>query len=81
MYVTVLGMSTEANPPQSLKASSPIWVTPSGISMDVRQEHLPNAYFPILVTPSGMLKDARLEQPEYLQLIVYQYISIKTVEK
>jgi len=36
---------------------------------------------PMLVTLLGIVIDVKLLQPEYLQLIVYQFVLIKTVEK
>lgn len=35
----------------------------------------------IMVTPCGIVIEVRLKQPQYLQLVVYQFVLIKTVEK
>ena len=41
----------------------------------------PNAVFPMTLTEVGISMLFRPLQPEYLQLIVYQFVLIKTVEK
>ena len=47
----------------------------------VRLEQYKKAELPIDVTLLGMVTEERLEQPRYLQLIVFQLILFKTVEK
>jgi hypothetical protein len=56
-------------------------VTLLGIAIEVSAVQPANASVPILVTLLGIIKETRDEQPEYLQIIVYQFVSIKTVEK
>ena len=48
---------------------------------DVKPLHPWKAYSPIDVTLSGMVTDVKPLQSEYLQLVVYQLIYNKTVEK
>ena len=48
---------------------------------EISLEQPEKAELPILVTLLGMVMEVRSEQPEYLQLVVYQFVSIKTVEK
>ncbi len=55
-------------------------VTLIGISTEVKPEEL-KALVPIPVKLSGSLMEAKLEQSLYLQLVVYQFVLIKTVEK
>ena len=54
---------------------------PLSTLIDVKPLQPKKALSPMDVTLLGMVRDVRPLQPEYLQLIVYQYISIKTVEK
>ncbi len=49
--------------------------------IEVRPELKRNAELLMLVTLLGIVTELRLEQSEYLQLIVYQFVSLKTVEK
>jgi hypothetical protein len=49
--------------------------------MDVRLEQPMKAHSPMDVTLLGMVIEVRPEQSSYLQLIVCQLVSIKTVEK
>ena len=56
-------------------------VTLSGMVTDVKPLHPWKAYSPIDVTLSGMVTDVKPLQSEYLQLVVYQLIYNKTVEK
>lgn len=51
-----------------------------GRMTDLRFEQPANVYAPIAVTVLGMLMLVK-GQPRYLQLIVYQFVLIKTVEK
>ena len=66
---------------QFVNARSPIDVTPLEISMLVRPEQPPNAPIPMDITLLGISMLVRPEQFWYLQLIVYQFVLIKTVEK
>ena len=56
-------------------------VTLFGIVMEVKLLHSLKAAPPIEVILSGRIMEAKLLQPEYLQLIVFQFVLIKTVEK
>ena len=56
-------------------------VTELGMVMLVRPLQRLNALSPMLVTELGMVMLVRPLQPAYLQLVVYQSVSIKTVEK
>lgn len=49
--------------------------------IEIRLVQLLNAERPILVTLLGMVMAVKLEQPLYLQLIVFQFVLLKTVEK
>ena len=80
MLVTLFGIVTDVRPEQPKNAPSPMLVTLFGIVIDVRPQS-ENANLPMLVTLLGIVTDVRRKQPEYLQLIVYQFVSIKTVEK
>ena len=73
-------MVMEVMPAQPRKAASPILVTLLGMVMEVSPE-VEKASTPILVTLLGIVMEVSLEQPEYLQLVVYQLIYNKTVEK
>ena len=55
-------------------------VTLIGISTEVKPEEL-KALVPIPVKLSGSLMEAKLEQEKYLQLVVFQFVLLKTVEK
>ena len=48
---------------------------------EARLEHSLKASHPIDVTLLGMVMEVNPEQNAYLQIIVYQFVSIKTVEK
>ena len=52
-----------------------------GRVMFVRLLQLANALSPMEVRPLGRVMSVRLLQLAYLQLVVYQIVSIKTVEK
>ena len=49
--------------------------------IEVRLLHQKNAVLSIVVTLSGITIDCKLVHPSYLQLVVYQFVLIKTVEK
>ena len=49
--------------------------------MEVKLEQPENAEPPIAVTLGGMVTKVRLEHMVYLQLVVYQFVLIKTIEK
>ena len=66
---------------QPLKAQPPIEVTELGMVTEVRPAQPLKALLPIEVTEEGMVTEVRPVQPEYLQLIVYQFVLLKTVEK
>ena len=74
-------MVTDVKPLQPLKADPPILVTEFGIVTDVKPLQSRKAYSPILVTEFPMVTDFKLLQFQYLQLVVYQLIYNKTVEK
>ena len=57
---------------QPEKAYSPMLVTLLGISMEVKPMQLEKALFPMLVTLLGISIEVRSEQPEYLQVVLYQ---------
>ena len=64
------------------KSELPIKVQSVALKLtSVRPEQLLNAPSPMLVTEFPMVTLVRLEQSEYLQLIVFQMVLIKTVEK
>ena len=81
MLVTLLGIVTEVRPLQSLKAFCPISLTLLGIETEVRPLHPSKADSPMLVTLLGIVTEVRPLQYEYLQLIVFQFVLLKTVEK
>ena len=62
-------------------APGPITLTLGGMVIEVRQEHPKNTQGPIAVTLGGMVTEVRLEHMVYLQLVVYQFVLIKTIEK
>ena len=63
------------------KVDSPMPVTLSGIFIVVRLLQPEKVDVAMLLTLSGILIEISSLQPEYLQLVVYQVILIKTVEK
>ena len=71
----IVGISTPSN------ARLPMLITLLGMVIEVRPEQYMNAPYPMLVTLLGMVTEVRLEQYLYLQLVVYQFVLIKTVEK
>ena len=71
----------EVNPIQSENGLNPIQVTLLGISMEVKPVQPLNALFPMLVTLLEISMEVKPVQPEYLQLIVFQFVLLKTVEK
>ena len=81
MDVTLLGMITDVKPLQLENALAPIDVTLLGMITDVRPLQPPKASVPMDVTPLPMLTDVKPLQLWYLQLVVYQLIYNKTVEK
>ena len=66
---------------QFWKAYSPIEVTPSEMVIEVKPTRNWKVPLPIEVTLLGMVIEVMSEQRLYLQIIVYQFVSIKTVEK
>lgn len=58
-----------------------MFVTELEMVMSVRLEQFQNAQVPMLVTELGIAILVRFEHPLYLQIIVYQCVLIKTVEK
>ena len=81
MVLTELPTKTLFRPLQPLKADSPILVTEFGISILLKPIHPEKAYFPILLTELPISILIKFVHPAYLQLIVCQLVSIKTVEK
>ena len=79
--VTLSGMVIEVKPEQPSKAQLSIEVTPSGMVIEVKPVQPLKAPKPIEVAPSGMVIEVKPEHTLYLQLIVYQFVLIKTVEK
>lgn len=71
----------EVNPLQPEKAQSPIEVTPEGIVMLVNPLQPQKTQSSVLVTLEGMVKLVKPLHISYLQLVVYQFVLIKTVEK
>ena len=65
----------------SLNALIPMLFTELGIMMDSRLQQYWKARCLMEVTVLGILTDSRFVQYPYLQLIVYQFVLIKTVEK
>lgn len=78
---TLCGMVIEVRISQEENASSAIVVTLGGMVMEVKLEQPENAEPPIAVTLGGMVTKVRLEHMVYLQLVVYQFVLIKTIEK
>lgn len=74
-------MVIEVRISQEENASSAIVVTLGGMVMEVKLEQPENAEPPIAVTLGGMVTKVRLEHMVYLQLVVYQFVLIKTIEK
>lgn len=68
-------------PVHSAKQFSPIDATALPITTEDRREQPSKAPSPIDVTALPMVADVKPVQPSYLQLVVYQKILIKTVEK
>ena len=64
-----------------MKALFLMAVTLLGISTDESLEHPLKTFSSMLVSPFPISTEVRLEQPLYLQLIVYQFVLIKTVDK
>jgi len=62
MLVTLLGIVTDVNPPQSQKAASPMSVTLFGIVTEVKPQLL-KAEFPIFVTLFGIVTKVKSKQP------------------
>ena len=56
-------------------------VTLFGIVTEVRPLQPSKAPPPMVVTLLGIVTEVRPLHPEYLQLVVYQFVLIKTVEK
>ena len=81
MIDTPVGIVMDVKAAQPENASSSISVTLFPKVTDVRRLQSLKAHFPMLVTLSGILMDVRRLQSLYLQLIVYQFVLIKTVEK
>ncbi len=81
MLVTLLPIVTEVRPLQPEKAYCPMLVTLLGIVTEVRPLQPEKAKPPMLVTLLGIVTEVRPLQSWYLQLIVCQLVSIKTVEK
>ena len=81
MLVTLLEIVTEVRLLQPQKTSLPMLFTLLGMVKESRLLQNMNASPPILVTLLGMAKEVRLLHPQYLQLIVYQWFLVKTVEK
>jgi len=74
-------MVTEVKPVQFSKAKEPISVTELGMVIEVKSLHPQKASSPMLLTEFGIVIEAKPLQPEYLQLIVFQFVLLKTVEK
>ena len=74
-------MVIDDNEEQPEKTRDPIEVALLGMVIDDNKEQLEKAPSFIEVTLFGMVTDDNEEQLEYLQLVVYQKILIKTVEK
>lgn len=81
MLVTELGIMILVSPVQRPNTHSSIFVTELEMVMSVRLEQFQNAQVPMLVTELGIAILVRFEHSLYLQLIVYQCVLIKTVEK
>ena len=81
MLVTLLGIVSEVRHSHLLNAARPMVVTLLGITTESKLLQSENANSPIVVTLPGISTDLRLVHPQYLQIAVYQHISIKTVEK
>ena len=56
-------------------------VTPLPIVMEIRLLQPENADPPMLVTLLGIVTEVRHSQEWYLQLVVFQFVLLKTVEK
>ena len=63
------------------KVYPPILVTELGIVIDVKLLQPSKARLPILVIEFGIVIDVKLLLDLYLQLVVYQFVLIKTIEK
>ena len=74
---------TEASVVQPLNAIFPIVVTLAGMVIEDRDLHFLNTYSSMVANfgPSAKMTEVSPVQPEHLQLIVYQLVLIKTVEK
>ena len=81
MVVTPLPIVTEVRPEHLSNTDSPMLVTLFGIVTEVRPEQPQNAQSPMLVKLSEIVTEVRPVQLEYLQLIVFQFVLLKTVEK
>ena len=81
MVVTLLPIVTEVRPMQPEKADSPMVVTLLPIVTEVRPMQPLKAAPPIVVTLLGIMTSNRLEHSWYLQLIMFQFVVLKTVEK
>ena len=81
ILVTLLGIVIEVRLLQLKKAPSLMFVTLPGIVIEVRLEQLEKALSTMLVTLFGIVMEVRPVHSAYLQLIVYQFVLIKTVEK
>lgn len=58
-----------------------MFVTDLPIVTELREEQPSKADHPMLVTELGIVIEVRELQPSYLQLVVYQFVLIKTEEK
>ena len=81
ILVTLEGIATEVSLAHPLNALLPILVTLEGMEMEVSFLHSQNILSTILVTPVEMETEVRFLLKKYLQLIVYQLVLVKTVEK
>ena len=81
IVMTELGIVKAVNPPHLANAPSAMEVTELGKVTLVRLTQSENAYLPMDLTELPIVRLVRLLQFGYLQLVVYQHILIKTVEK
>lgn len=92
ILVTLSGIVREIKSLQPLKASEPMFVTPLGTTMSLtsfpftkRWWAMDSGFEPNVMlhhaAMSEMFTDVKPLQSEYLQLIVYQFVLIKTVDK
>ena len=72
MEMMLLGMVKVVRPVQFQKAELPMEVTLLGMVTEVRLVQYWKAHWPMEVTLLGMVMEVRPEQPEYLQVVLYQ---------